>query len=696
MPGGFLIFLFVRGLDFYYCGMIRIIRNNSELELYPDTSFDLELNSWLFSDNDQLLGSFTYDFKFPLSPPNIVFLEYRHLPEQPYREIEVFAVLSNALTVSCNLAYSIEGEDGIGLLKFEHALVNARIKNVKIADLLTEVVYLGRNPAQAASIMEDMARAKVGHYPIVFAPVYNPAFVEKDFNVTRDDLEGIANHTFPNYVRNDTINPWGKRDDNTRGFLYNAIRTTPLLGVNVVTIGVGIINVPYVFLTYVIQKIMDYLGFGIESAWFFDPEIQCRVIYNTQALVSFTETTAAKPVISVKVSEHVPDMTIAEFIKAIRKYYALDIDFDALRGTVSMIPFKTIETGSDYVDWREYQTNDKVRVERPSGQGWKVKFEEDSSDKLYKELNPITEFYIGEGEQSYSVPIGTLPMVRQAAEGRGALWTIPEAKQPGNLRGRFYAKSENFSETFPPKNDYKLRLLAYRGIQKTMDGKEYPLLSSDIFDIKSNRIGELSDNPALQSSVFYQYMKPYLFFRDQSREIQQTLLLPITALQGYKLSKKVGLMGENRVMMRHLLRKLVVDLPAQGGFFRAKAYSYALLPGPLGTIGNNSIWLMIEFSNIRDQSDDDYFMSIGDVIVRAYADELKEKPIAVTLLRVWFAIEEASTKQRTVYALDVTGKEQVVVSDATVIYATHYDSAPNITRSYRPILIPSSTYSIIQ
>ncbi|WP_428663559.1 hypothetical protein [Runella sp.] len=680
--------------------MIRITRNNSELELYPDTSFDLELNSWLFSDSDTLLGSFTHEFRFPLSPLNIAFLEYRHLAEQPYREIEVFAVLSNALTMSCNLAYEIEGKDGLGFLKFEHAKVNAQIKNVKLSELLTEVVYLGRNPAQAASIMEDMVRAEIGHYPIVFGPVYNPEFVEKDFILEREDIEGLPASTFILYTRNDTINPWGKRQDGSRGFLYNT--TTSFLDkigpvkLNVTAINAGIINVPYVFMAYVLQQIMDYLGFGIESQWFFDPEIQCRVIYNTQALTSFTETTQANPVISVKIAEHVPDMTIAEYIKAIRKYYALNIDFDALRGTVSIIPFKTIEISNDYVDWREYQTLDPVRIGRPSGQGWKVKFEEDSADKLYKELNPVTEFLIGDGEQTYSVPLATLPMVRQKNETTGALWTIPNSKQPGNLRGRFYAKSENFSDTFPPKNDIKLRLLAFRGMQPDLEGNVYPLITSEIYDTKGNKVGLLSDNPELTNSVYAQYMKPYLFFRDQSRQIQQTLLLPITALQGYKLSKKVGLMGENRVMMRHLIQKLVVDLPAQGGFFHAKVYSYALLPGQLGTIGNNVIWLVIEFVNQRDQSEGAIYHAIADVVIRVYADDKKERTAAVSNLRVWFAMENVLTKERTEYPVDVTGSEQVVLTDTTVIYATNYDFLPNTTNAYTPKLIASSTYSIIE
>lgn len=680
--------------------MIRIIRNNSELELYPDTSFDLEMNSWLFSDNDQLLGSFTYDFKFPLSPSNMAFLEYRHLAEQPYREIPVYASLSDALTLMCNLAYSIEGKDGIGFLKFEHAQVNAKIKSVKLSELLTEVVYLGRSPAQAASLMEEMARAALGHYPIVFAPVYNPEMVERDFNVTRDDLEGLPATTFITYTRNDTVNAWGLRPDGTRGFLYN---TTQVLlqkigpvTVNVTTIGAGIVNVPYVFMTYVLQKVMDFLGFGIESAWFSDPEIQCRVIYNTQALTSFTETTQAKPVISVKVSEHVPDLTIAEFIKAIRKYYALCIDFDAVRGRVEIIPFKTIEVSNDYADWREYQTNEAVRIERPSGQGWKVKFEEDSADKLYKELKPVTEFLIGEGEQSYPVPLSTLPMLRQKNEDTGTLWSIPNSKQSGNLRGRFYAKSENFSDTFPPKNEFKLRLLAYRGMQPDLEGNVYPFITSEIYDTKGNKVGQLSDNPELTSSVYAHYMKPYLFFRDQSRQIQQTLLLPITALQGYKLSKKVGLMGENRVMMRHLLQKLVLDLPAQGGFFRAKAYSYALLPGQLGTIGNTSVWLLIEFVNQRDQSQGAIFQAIADVIVRVYADDKKERAGSVSNLRVWFAMENVLTKVRTEYAVDVTGSEQIVLTDTTVIYATNYDFLPNTTNAFTPVLIAASTYSIIQ
>lgn len=679
--------------------MIRIIRNNSELELYPDTRFDLELNSWLFSDNDTLLGSFAHEFRFPLSPSNIAFLEYRHLAEQPYREIEVFAVLSNALTMSCNLAYEIEGKDGLGFLKFEHAKVNAQIKNVKLSELLTEVVYLGRNSEQAASIMQEIALADAGHYPIVFAPVYNPEFVEANFVLAREDIEGLPASTFILYTRNDTINPWGKRPDGTRGFLYNTItnfrnRVGPIAS-NADVIGVGIINVPYVFMTYVLQKIMDYLGFGIESTWFFDPEIQCRVLYNTQMLTSFTETTLENPVISVKIAEHVPDLTIAEYIKAVRKYFALDIDFDAVRGTVSIIPFTSIEAGKDYADWRQYQTQEPVRISRPNGQGWKVKFLEDSADKLYKELSPVTEFLIGAGEQNYSVPLGTLPMIRQKNEATGAIWTIPNAKQPGNLHGRFYRKSENFSDTFPPKNEYKLRLLAYRGMQPDVAGNVYPLITSEIYDAKGNKVGQLSDNPELTNSVYSQYMKPYLFFRDQSRQIQQALLLPITALQGYKLSQKVGLMGENRVMMRHLVQKLVVDLPAQGGFFNAKVYSYALLPGQLGTIGNEAVWLTIEFVNQRDQSEGAIYRAIADVVIRAYADDKKSRAVAVSNLRVWFAIENVLTKERTEYPIDLTGSEQVVLTDTTVIYATNYDFAPNTTNAFTPKLIAASTYSII-
>lgn len=677
--------------------MIRIIRQNTELELYPDTRFDLELNSWLFSDDDKLLGSFTYEFRFPLSPSNIAFLQYRHLPEQPYQEIEVYVSLSNALTVICNLAYEIEGVDGIGSLKFEHAQVNAKIKNTKLSELLTEVVYLGRNAQQASDQMETMAKAKIGDYPITFGPIYNPAFIESDFDVTRDDIEGIADLTFPVFTRNDTINPWGLRPDGTRGFLYNTIDKSAKFSIfsSVTVINVGIVNVPYVFMTYVLKKVMDYLGFGIESEWFFDPEIQCRILYNTQALASFTELTAAQPVISVKISEHVPDMTIAEYIKAVRKYFSLDIDFDAIRGKVSLTPFKEIELRSDHVDWRAYQTKEPIRLGRPNGQGWKVKFEEDSADKLYKELNRATEFLIGNGEQTYSVPVGTLPMIRQKNSNTGAVWTIPNAKQPGNLRGRLYAKSEYFSDSFPPKNDYKLRILAYRGMQRDLEGNIYPLITSEIYDSKGNKVGKYSDNPELTMSVYVAYMKPYLFFRDQSRQIQQTLLLPITALQGYKLSKKVGLMGENRVMMRHLLQKLVVELPAQGGFFQAKAYSYALLPAQLGTIGNTAVWLFIEFVDQRDQSEGAMFRAIADVMVRVYADDKKERATAVNNLRVWFAMENVLTKERTQFSAEVTGSEQVVLTDTTVIYATNYDFVPNTTNAFTPVLIPSSTYSII-
>jgi hypothetical protein len=96
----------------------------------------------------------------------------------------------------------------------------------------------------------------------------------------------------------------------------------------------------------------------------------------------------------------------------------LDVDFDALTGVVSIVPFRDIERTNDHNDWRAYQTNDPVRIGRPTGTGWKVKYEADNSDKLYKELNITTEFGIGDAEQTYSVGLGTLPMLRAKNETR--------------------------------------------------------------------------------------------------------------------------------------------------------------------------------------------------------------------------------------------------------------------------------------
>jgi hypothetical protein len=232
-------------------------------------------------------------------------------------------------------------------------------------------------------------------------------------------------------------------------------------------------------------------------------------------------------------------------------------------------------------------------------------------------------------------------------------------------------------------------------MQPDIEGNLYPLLTSEIYDSKGNKVGQLGDNPALTNSVYAQYLRPYLFFRDQSRQMETNLLLPITALQVQKMGKKVGLSGENRVMMRHLLRKLVVELPAQGGFFRAKAYSYALLPGQLGVVGNGVTWLTIEFVNQRDVSQGAIYEAVGDVVVRAWSDEKKTSSVAVANLLVLFAIENVLTKERVEYGINMTGTEQIVLTDERVIWATNYDLIPNTTLAYRPILIASSTYSIV-
>jgi len=107
------------------------------------------------------------------------------------------------------------------------------------------------------------------------------------------------------------------------------------------------------------------------------------------------------------------------------------------------------------------------------------------------------------------------------------------------------------------------------------------------------------------------------------------------------------------------------------------------------------VWLSIEFVNHRDISENAVYQAIADVVVKAWSDETKQRAVTVADLAVFFAEQNVITKEQIEFSTLMTGSEQIVRNDATVIFAPLYSYLQNVSTSYTYVLIPSSTYSII-
>lgn len=657
--------------------MIRIIRNDRELELFPDTTLTLEWNNWLFSDDEKLPGSFSYEVRFPLSPSNLIFLGFSDLPEQAYNSLSVVVQLSVAINLRCLFDFDVENEIGTGYLKFESAEVNQKIRNKKLSDAIFaefRVANFNTSSLIVAARLEEIAQAPVGTYPVVFAPIYNPDFVEKDFSFTNDEATTVAREIYTHRAET-YINPYGTRPDGTAGFLLNE-STSLTLPPSTTFTGrfFGRFLVPFPFLVPVLKELVKWLGFQIEGTWIDDPDVKTRVFYNTYALSSMGIPTLLP--MRVKIAEHLPNMTVGEFLKAIRKYFTLSFEWKNPPGIVRINSLANILDTETTTDWSSYQTTTARKLNRPDNQGYAVNIAEDSSDKLYKELKFNPKYTLGEGRQNYEVPIGTLPMWRDQNPYGGARWLVPQALQQGNVRDKIYQRSGAYTTSSPAAHEWGLRLLSYRGMQPDAAGKLYPMLTSGVYNVQNKRIGNSCDDSRQRLSVYQQHIRRYLTLTDATRPMQQQLLLPIAELQHFGFDRLLGLRGMNRVWMRHLVSKLVIELPDAGGFVKAKAYTYPLLPGKYGPITTETVpWLETIETNRRSQdtAPGQNAAFVADIQVKAWTTPEKVAVANVSGLSVFYTITTYTTTNGTTevtskeYSFVMTGSEAIIYVSLAVV-----------------------------
>lgn len=666
--------------------MIRIARNGIELELEPDTTLDIEWESWLFSEDEGVGKAFSYPISFPLSDNNRIFLDHRHLVQRGYVELDVSVKLYNFFFTSCKLSYRIEGyHKASGHLKLDESEINSKLRDKTLQDIISDEVFLGTNQIDVRGTLFTLALAEPAKNPVVFAPVYAPNFIEKGFEA-------------PGFVQQSYINCWGKlrATDMAPSFWIDATYPTTFLNIPIPIKRLGFPLVPFPYLTWTLRKIFDWLGLSVRSQFLENPEIKARVLYNNVAINNlFDSSSLPVPRMRFKVADHLPRMKVLEFLKAIKTHFRLQLDFDVSIGEVVIRSFAEIQEADDYQDLSRWLTAEDIILDPPKVQGYTIKYED--NDPVYKEEVKLPEpKIIGTGEKSVSNEIGFLPMRKEAQINSSGVisltrWLVPVTYENGNLQGLQYRDSSNYVAYGEKlKTETKLRLMAYRGIQKDSAGNPYPLLTSSRYDYVQSRIGELTDDPEDSKSVYEIYQKPYYTFLSAARSAQLQLLMPVAEFLRLQMYRKVGIKGRDRVLVKYAIEKMVTALPGFGGEVPVKLYAYPILPGEIGpnTVDDKRyVYLWLE---IAPHEDDE----LADVWVRAYTTKEKSRPLTVAGLVVSYQSISNIADARHVEELSfvMNGNEFRLFDDFQAYYP------PDEFGDYQTVdleLLPSPNYFII-
>lgn len=450
------------------------------LDLSPDTEVQLEINSPLF-ETDTLPGTLAYPFTVPDSPKNrrlLGFPGYLAATRPRNQQFACSLYLLGVLWRRGQLTVVKRASDGFELsFQTDVGDVSTQLTDVQLASLPLPTVPLVLTAGQSVLTRR-----------YALPTVCNSLFYPDDYAKTLG-YQGLVN-AYKNGA-------------------YDA--TQPV--------------VPMPYLRALVEQVCEYIGYELAGTFFSDTEIQNLVVYSNQAV----DVASAQVVLS----QHLPDQTVPDFIKAFRAAFCLSLVFDPVRRQLVVEPLREVLANPAYVDWTD-RAEASFDWEPNVSAGYLLKLTLDSNDDLSKNA-PASEYELklgGAGEE-IEIEASSLSMQRglptATAPASTAETLLPVTVQKGN------------SPLLPEEKDNKcsLRLLFDRGLQLDAAGARYPLASAERFNYAGQRVGSYSLRWAGAGGLYEQWHKDWLDFRSRTETITRGIRLRLEDLLTLDPRRKV-------------------------------------------------------------------------------------------------------------------------------------------------------------
>jgi hypothetical protein len=325
---------------------IKIKGTNEYLELQSNTALQLEYASPLFTDSVGV-QAYSYPIAIPATPHNRRLLGYLNRPDTitQFTSYACEVYVSGMLFLQGSIhiqrfennafqAYILERE-------FDNTQLETRLKDIDLGGV-REVI--GSGPGQWEAMYLHARDAAFGAmdtgWDYTFFPVYNPDFY--DHVTDYDGYNAMFQYSgYVNFWNVETINFWqNPLDTQISAAIANGV-VIPLdvaLPENPPCVSTF---VPFPYLVSVLKYVAAHLGMSLTGGFVQDAEVKKIVIYNVFALdkieaitgtiIGFPGTYYQNTCASdIDLRNHVPDITIAEFLTAIASAFNLYVEIDSL------------------------------------------------------------------------------------------------------------------------------------------------------------------------------------------------------------------------------------------------------------------------------------------------------------------------------------------------------------------------------
>lgn len=550
--------------------MIGIEVKGKMLDIYPDTSIRLTINSPIYTGGEptNIEGSYTFPFNLPLSDHNSVVLDYPDIAANAnttllYEGVQLYAeglpLLKGDLILN-NAGNSEEGRYAKASIIF-NPFKKAKETSIRDCDLYVDT-FNTTFEARVKAI--DTVNNPLNH-PYLYAPIINRTLQKS----------GSTGDEFYHHI---TQNFW---DPDTGGFTESDKHRA-------VT--------PFVRAEYLFKKVVDYVGHALDDQ-FFDEEMKTLCFYNNNSIAD--ETGAWSPVIDL--AEAVPDIEVNEFLKAFSASFFAALIPDIFSGTLLLARLRDIATAAPEHDWTDQATpyhGKVINLSSPKNFAYaKDPNENDNRSFADQPVNPdkLAEFdHYSDYASDLTTPSDYMVYLKEtpqyfwrwgATDNRfyhrpydvrykgDKTYTVPIRPMYPGLVGRI----DDFYNQYTLQIDYNvntyteveeekksaaplsLRSFFYRGMQANKNGKLYPMASIHTFNYNRDRVGNYSLNLYGDDGIINQWGKEWLFFLENRRTINRIINLSIKDILNFKPQHKVRI--EN---MNYFVSKLDVTITNSG------------------------------------------------------------------------------------------------------------------------------------
>lgn len=542
----------------------------ADLHLNPGQRLNIEQNGGWLAD-EELPGALSYPIGFPLSEHNNRFLEYAYRPDhaRPEMELPVTVGLDGVLYRRCTLSYRVSGGRGDGFLKIDGGEVYGKLRGMSLLDALPDVVTVddGLLTNTLAQRLGEIARLPPGQFPFTVFPIRNELFFEPDM---AEKLTGFAQQPY--------VNAWSSQGAAPGSFLVDSgtVKGRPIC--------------PQFYLAWVLERIYALVNYRIIGDWIGRAETQRLTVLNLTTLARPTGIGAAFGNHRATAGMCLPDMSVTDFLKAIKQRYGLLFTFNANDQTVSIRRYVDVLKHPTRQDLSAFQLTG-YSIEAASNLGFSIEEFIDPSDELYRDEKGKTIYpapiRVGKGGQPVDMKVGSTQMIyeKTGTTPTAPYRKLPTVRQAGNLLDPIYKDSDRYLDmsgggSGVRRNDVGLRILSYRGLVADSAGALYPLGASDERDGRQAVIAG-AESAALpgRAGVYRNSLRQYYYFRDQTRRVSEQLLLPVAVLASLRFDEPVSLTLDDGIRRSYLPDKLEADSAGPSGLVNAKLTMYTLPDG---------------------------------------------------------------------------------------------------------------------